>query len=170
VEEVVHSGKEHAVAIAVAEPYRDRTVRPLGIRDVEGWRLKVYEIAPAGRSVHLPLYEDGFAVAVKKLPQPPVAPRRAGVGFATFHEGSGVHYLLLCWWDRDSELFSRLMVRGIEEDDLWVWAQEHEMAGAWELQVVGFERDAWVDTVLSRPGDPNIEGYLERTLTIEAEA
>lgn len=157
------------MVFAVAEPYRDRTVRSLGVRDVEGWKLKVYGIASAGCSVYPPLYEDGFAVMVKKLPQPPVTPRRSGVGFAIFHEGRGVRYLLLCWWDRESELFSRLMVRGLEEDDLWVWAQEHEMAGAWEIQVIGFERDAWVDTVLTSPGAPDIDGYLERTLTIAAE-
>lgn len=157
------------MVFAVSEPYRDRAVRPLGVRDVEGWKLKVYGIAPAGRSVHPPLYEDGFTVMVKDLPQPPLTSRRSGVGFVIFHEGRGVHYLLLCWWDRESELFSRLMVRGLEEDDLWVWAQEHEMAGAWEIQVIAFERDAWVDTVLTTPGAPDVEGYLARTLTIPGE-
>ena len=153
--------------ISVFEPYRDRAIRPLGVRAVEGWRLKVYGIAPFGRTLHLPVYEDGFAVAARVLPQPPVTPHRAGVGFATFHEGKGVHYLSLGWWDRESELFSRLMVRGAEEDDLWVWTQEHETAGVWELQVIAFEREAWVDAVLSRPLAPDIDGYLRQVLTVE---
>lgn len=152
--------------ISVLEPYQERTISPLGVRAVDGWRLKLYGITVRGRSVHVPVYEDGFAVATRILPQPPETKRRAGVGFVTFHEGKGVHYLLLGWWDRESELFSRLMVRGAEEDDLWVWAQEHEMAGVWELQVVEFERRAWIDAVLSRPLAPDVDGYLEQVLSV----
>lgn len=153
--------------ISVLEPYRDRTIRPLGVRAVDGWRLKLYSISPTGRVVHLPLYEDGFVVATRVLPQPPETQRRAGVGFVTLHEARGVHYLLLSWWDRESELFSRLMVRGAEEDDLWVWAQGHETAGVWELQVIAFERKAWIDAVLSRPLAPDVDGYLGQVLTVE---
>lgn len=151
----------------VSQPYQDRTIRPLGVRGAAGWRLKTYAVLYGEAGLHLPLYEDGFVVAGQKLPQPPVTDRRAGVGFVIFHQGRGVHFLLLNWWDREDELFHRGMVRGMEEDDIWVWAGEGELGGVWDIQIIAFERDAWVETVLCRPEAPDVEGYLARFLTVE---
>lgn len=156
--------------ILIGEPYRDRTIRPLGVREAEGWRLKTYGVSYSGGPLHLAFYEDGLLVGSRELPQPPVYRQRAGVGFVIFHEGRGVHYLALHWWDREHELCGRLMVRGMEEDDLWVRAGEHEMACVWSLQVIAFERDAWVECVLAKPQAPDVEGYLARFLTLAPDA
>lgn len=153
---------------SVSEPYRDRIIRPLGVRTTRGWRLKAYEILYGNVPLHAAVYEDGLVAAARELPQPPVSRGRAGVGFVIFHQGRGVRYLALNWWDRENELFNRVMVRGMQEDDLWVWAREGEVACVWDLQVLGFERDAWVDAVLRNPEAPDVEGYLTRTLTVES--
>jgi hypothetical protein len=35
-------------------------------------------------------------------------------------------------------------------------------ACVWDLFVMCFERDAWLDEVLANPGGPNLDGYLHR--------
>lgn len=155
---------------SISEPYRDRAIRPLGIREARGWRLKAYAVQYHPGDLHESVYDDGLAVATGELPQPPVTRERAGVGFVIFHQGRGVRFLGLNWWDRENELFNRVMVRGLEEDELWVWARAGEVACVWDLQVMAFEREAWVDSVLRRPRAPDVEGYLTRTLVVEAPA
>lgn len=152
----------------VSEPYRDRAIRPLGVREVSGWRLKVYAVQYHEGPLPEVVYDDGLTVAGRELPQPPVTRERAGVGFVIFHEGRGVRFLVLNWWDRENELFNRVLIRGLDEDDLWVWARRGEVACVWDLQVLAFEREAWVDTVLRRSERPDVEAYLTRALTVPA--
>lgn len=154
---------------SVSEPYRNRTIRPLGIRKVHGWRLKAYEVLYGRAPLHQAVYEDGLAVAARELPQPPSSLGRSGVGFVIFHQGRGVRFLILNWWDRENELFNRVMIRGMVEDDIWVRAREGEVACVWDLQIVWFEREAWVDTVLRRPEAPDVDAYLTRVLRVEPE-
>jgi hypothetical protein len=35
-------------------------------------------------------------------------------------------------------------------------------ACVWDLFVMSFERDAWLDEVLANPEGPNLDGYLHR--------
>lgn len=154
---------------SVSEPYRDRAIRPLGVRTIYGWRLKVYGVLYGSAPLHRAVYEDGLAVAGRELPQPPASRGRSGVGFVIFNQGRGVRFLVLNWWDRENELFNRLMVRGMVEDDLWVWARGGEVGCVWDLQVSCFEREAWVDEVLRKPEAPDVDAYLARKLTVEPE-
>lgn len=154
---------------AGGELYRDRAIRALGVRRESGWRLKIYAVVYGSGSVHLPVYEDGFAVACRELPRPAVTADRPGVGFVIFRQGRGVHHLSLNWWDRRSQLFNRLLVRGMEEDDLWVWVRDGEVADVWDIPILSFERDAWVETVLQGPERPDLERYLRRFMLAEPE-
>lgn len=42
------------------------------------------------------------------------------------------------------------------------------IACAWELRVLSFEGDAWVEAVLAYPSGPDVEAYLARTLNEDA--
>ena len=61
------------------------------------------------------------------------------------------------------------MVRGMEEDDLWVWVREGEVGDVWDIPIIAFERDAWVHTVLGGARRPDVDGYLRRFLAAEPE-
>lgn len=151
----------------VSEPYRDRLIRFLGVRGLDGWRLKLYEIRYGPEPLSRELYEEGLAIAAGALPRPPVTEERPGVGFVILHRGRAVHYLVLNWWDRENELFNRVLLRGFEEDGAWEWGRAGETACVWDLQVLGFERDAYVDAVLAGAGGPDLEGYLARGLEVD---
>lgn len=42
------------------------------------------------------------------------------------------------------------------------------IACVWDLRVMWFEREAWVETVLANPAGPDIEQYLLRRLNEDA--
>lgn len=41
------------------------------------------------------------------------------------------------------------------------------MACTWELAVIGFERDAWLQTVLRNPGGPDLDAYCAVQMNAE---
>lgn len=151
------------------EPYRPRPIEFLGLRELDGWRLKLYSIRHGDRPVPEELRESGLARAAAALPGPAVTPERPGVGFVIFHRGRGVDFLVLNWWDRENELFNRVLLRGHAEDAAWEWGRGGETACVWDLQVLAFERDAYVERVLARPAAPDLDGYLGERLEVAPE-
>jgi len=148
----------------VSEPYRVRPIRFEGVRGVAGWRLKLYSITYGPEPVDWPCYEDGLELAREALPQPPIQADRPGVGFVIAHQGRGGHYLVLNWWANENEYFNRVFVRPRAGDQPWRQASGGESACVWDLQVIWFEREAYVETVLSPPAGPDVEAYLARRL------
>lgn len=55
---------------------------------------------------------------------------------------------MLCWWDRENELPIRVFVRQ-HDGSPWRPAQGSESVCVWDLQVICFERDAYVHTVMA---------------------
>lgn len=150
----------------VSEAYRQRPIRFVELRHWEGWRLKLYSIAYVDGPIDWAAYEAGLALALPALPQPADTAHRPGVGFVIAHQGRGVHYLVLNWWDNENEYFNRVYVRPLETAAAWRAASGGESACVWDLQVVAFERDAFVTCVLARPSRPDIERYLTTTLNL----
>src|SRR5262245_19618913 len=144
------------------QPYTPRPIRPLGLLPHAGWRLKLYGITFGPGPLDRPRFEPGVALALAALPAPAVADGRPGVGFLILHQGRTGDYAVLGWWGNENELPLRVFVRppGVAG---WRPAQGGESACVWDLQVVAFERDAYVETVLASddPADP-VVAYLGR--------
>ncbi len=131
-----------------------------GVRNLAGWRIKQYAITLPGETLDRAPFDAGFRFAAESLPQPPVAHGRFGVGFAICHQGRGINYLVLCWWSRENELPLRVFVREHGETKMWRPARGEESVCVWDLEVINRERDAYVRTILSKTGAPDIETYL----------
>lgn len=143
----------------VTQPYRPRPTRFLRLQEHDGWRLKVYSIVYGEMDLDHPTYDEGLALALDDLPEDAVTESRPGVGFVIFHQGRGVHYLVLAWWDNENELPLRVFVRGSDEPSIWREARGAESICVWDLQVIDFERDAYIKAILSG-GPPDIDAYL----------
>jgi hypothetical protein len=104
-------------------------------------------------------------LAATVLPQPPVADDRYGVGFAIAHDARSLGIALVYWWQSENELHQRIYVS--PKDDPGAFTQvENQPAGCvWELEVVDFERRAWIEDVLASPAGPALDRYLERSFS-----
>ena len=91
-------------------PYQPRLLTCLGIEAVAGYRLKVYTICYGDQAFDRQGFAQGWDLARAALPQPSVAAGRPGVGFAIMHQGRTGNYLILCWWDRENELPTRIFL------------------------------------------------------------
>ena len=152
--------------------------RPIRFRDVlarAGWRLKRYAISagPDAASdvaaADWPEFAAGRALALEALPAPARTAERPGAGFLVEHRGAGADYVVLGWWDRENELPVRVVVREHAPASPWRVARASESFCVWDLQVVSFERDAYVATVLAPgAGPPAVEAYLAARLDVAA--
>lgn len=146
-------------------PYAPRPRRCLGLRDLGGWTLKHYEISIDGQWPDEAGFGTAIALAEAALPQPPRDGGRIGVGFLVLHRGRGCDYLVLAWWDRENELPTRIFLREHGGGGEWRAARGNESFCVWDLEVIGFERDAYVATVLSGASLDAARGdYLSRML------
>jgi hypothetical protein len=154
-----------ALATTLETPYRPRHVRFIRREDVEGWQLKLYGIAVNGEEPRPEVVEAVRDLAATVLPQPSVADDRYGVGFAIAHDAKWLGIALVYWWQSENELHQRIYVS--PKDDPRAFTQvENQPAGCvWELEVVDFERRAWIEDVLARPGGPDLDRYLGRSFS-----
>ena len=152
------------------QPFRPRPVRFHGLRHREGWRLKLYSITHDGAPAELAGFEDGIARAAEALPLPAVAAGRPGAGFVIAHAGRSAAYVVLGWWDHENELPLRVWVRPAAGDGAWRPAEGGESFCVWDLQVLWFEREAYVATVLAEGHPDPVRAYLARHLAVEPAA
>lgn len=147
--------------IMLQEPYQMRPIRFLEWWTEAGWRLKVYGIAYRRDLPRPELVEAAKAVARPLLPQPAVGEGRYGVGFLGVHDGRGANFVFLDWWGNENELTHHVWVSPADQpaalDDV---TPTGLTACVWDLAVLWFERQAWVEAVLARPDGPDLDAYL----------
>jgi hypothetical protein len=153
-------------------PFAPRPIVPHAVLVHGDWRLKRYAITVGDTPDEAPLdwnaFAPGVALALDALPAPATAPGRPGVGFLIAHRGRGADYVVIGWWSAENELPVRVLVRPQHAGGAWRGAREGESFCVWDLQVLAFERDAWVATALAPDGDAplaaRLEAYLARRL------
>jgi hypothetical protein len=154
--------------IQLDHPYVRRPVRFLELWEWQGWRIKVYGIAARAPYPSEELVEVAREIAKERLPQPAISDRHYGVGYLVVHEGADGDYVLVDWWSDQDILQHHLYgaPKGHAGKLQYHWPQGAGYC-VFELAVSWFEREAWVETVLSRPQAPDLEAYLLRRLNAD---
>jgi hypothetical protein len=149
--------------------YEPRPIRFDGLREIDGWRLKRYSITYGPGPLEWSVFEPAMALVDAALPPPAVTAARPGLGFVIAHRGRTALYCVLSWWDNENELPTRVFVRDLEGDAEWRPARGAESFCVWDLQVIAFERDAYVTTLLAGKADAAAaaRAYLATVLTHE---
>ncbi len=150
------------------EPYQSRPIRCLEIWHVDDWRIKVYGIAYGRALPNEALMAAGKAVAQHTLPQPAFTDNRYGVGYLGVHEGRGVNFVFVDWFADENEIHHRVFTGPTDNPSRLVpTSVEQSTACVWDLRVMAFERQAWLDTVLLNPQGPDLAAYLACQLNEE---
>ena len=151
--------------LQLIEPYRARSIRFLELWRHLGWRIKLYGIAYDREAPESNLVSAAKRVAADRLPQPAIGQGRYGVGFVGVHEGRGANFVFVDWWADENELHHHVYIsRSDDAENLEYAAPSGPVACVWDLGLIGFERDCWVDMILANPKGPDLEGYLARRL------
>ncbi|MBY0112627.1 MAG: hypothetical protein K2Y21_07385 [Phycisphaerales bacterium] len=143
------------------KPFTPRPAHAHALIDLDAWTLKPYAIL--GRDSAADLFDAHLlATIAAALPTPARTASRPGVAFAIHHIATPLDYLIVCWWDNENELFTRVLVRdaaAADRDPATPWrATDRESFCVWDMDIMQHERAAYVRQVLSGNGD--VAGYV----------
>ena len=117
-------------------------------------RVKHYGISRHDRVPRPALVEATREAARETIPA-------GALGFTIAHDAATAGLGLVYWWANENEIHSRLFASPFDEPGRLEPIDGTAMACVWELEVIDFERKAWLDHVL-KAGD--VERYLEQSL------
>lgn len=144
--------------------YHPRPVQSLSPILIDDYRMKRYELSVAEPAVDKTFSDDNWrAFLAGCLPRNGDA-REHRVGFAILHYAQDGNYLLVSRWYGGNmlkhEAFTLTQAaNGWSLDPL---LESRIVACVWELEVMSFERDAWVRTAMAQHGSaPSLELYLD---------
>jgi hypothetical protein len=134
--------------------YRPRSIRFVRREDLGDWRLKVYGIgthAPDAR----PEFVDATLDAAREA-----LPGGGGAGFVIAHDANAAGLALVYWWDNENEIHGRFFASPLDDPAALAPNDGTGLACVWEMEVLDFERRAWLEDVLKN-GD--VDEYLSRS-------
>jgi len=140
-------------------PFRERPTRFAGVLEHAGYRLRLHDVWCEGDVHDEERFAAGLAAALEQLPTPAVQSGRPGVGFVIRHQGATGDYLILCWWDNENELPTRVWV---QRDEGWRPGNERESFCVWDLQILWQERNRYLATVLAGARGGGTAAYLRQ--------
>lgn len=150
-------------------PYETRPIRFIGIWEFDAWRMKVYGIAYANSTPQSRLVDAVQPVARQRLTRADNEIHHHGVGFIGIHEGKTGNFVFVSCWANENELYHHIYTSSPEQPEQLIDMTSTGLtACTWDLRVLCFERDAWVERVLKQYPHPDIDGYLETTLNSDA--
>jgi hypothetical protein len=82
-------------------------------------------------------------------------------GFTIAHDAASAGLAIVYWWANDNEIHMRAFAAPQDDPGALTLSAGTGMACVWELEVIDFERRAWLEDVL-KGGD--VDRYLERHL------
>ena len=95
--------------------------------------------------------------------------RHYEVGFLGIHDGRTSNFVFVDWWADENELHHHVFISPPDKPaELLDMTATGPTACVWDLRGIGFERDAWVSTVLRNAGGPDIDAYLAQRLNEDA--
>lgn len=149
--------------VTLSQSYTERPIRFLELWSYAGWLLKVYSVSAKREVCSGDLVEVAKEVAAQHLPLPAVSPERYGVGTLIIHEGNDANFALLDHWTGENMLHHQVFAAPLERPlELTDFSHTKLAMCVWELYILAFERQAWMDTVVRRPEQPDFDAYLAR--------
>lgn len=145
--------------------YKPRPVRFLELWNPGNWQIKVYGIAYKRPFPAPELIEAAKNAAVSRLAAVPATMRHYNVGFLGVHHGRTANFVFLDWWADENELHNHVYVSPTDNPGRLNYVTPTGLAACvWDLAVISFERQAWVDTVLCNPNGPDLTAYIDQRL------
>jgi hypothetical protein len=117
-------------------------------------RLKHYGIATHGDEPRPELAAATRRAAEQAVPA-------GAYGFTIAHDAASAGLAIVYWWANENEIHSRAFASPLDDPGALEPADGTGMACVWELEVIEFERRAWLEDVL-KAGDH--DRYLQRAL------
>jgi hypothetical protein len=133
--------------------YRARSIRFIRRETLGDWEMKVYGIGTHAADARPEFVAATLDAAREALPD------GGGAGFVIAHDAASAGLSLVYWWANENEIHGRFFASPLEDPSAYVPYDGTGLSCVWEMEVMDFERRAWLEDVLKR-GD--VDAYLAR--------
>lgn len=149
--------------------YRTRAIRFMGVRAVDAWRVKEYAISAGNEEPSAALQQAARAMAAQVLLGAAAHTAHYGVAILGIHQGATDNLVFVSWWVNENELHHSVHRSPPDaRERLTRVGSDGPVGCVWDLRILGFEAQAWVDEVLRRGRAADLERYLEKGWTCDA--
>ncbi len=149
--------------------YQTRPIRFIELNEHQDWMIKIYSISIKNErvsSTHIELAKQQLNEWLKLSKNYPLTTYR--IATLIIHEGREGCFAILNWWIDDNMLQNHVFV-ATQDDPLHfkLFSDKRIITCVWELAVIWFERNAWVEHVLKQSDQPNFDAYLNSQLNAD---
>lgn len=149
--------------------YQTRPIRFIELHEHQDWMIKIYSISIKNErvpSTHIELAKQQLNEWLKLSKNYPLTTYR--IATLIIHEGREGCFAILNWWIDDNMLQNHVFV-ATQDDPLYfkLFSDKGIITCVWELAVIWFERNAWVEHVLKQSDQPNFDAYLNSQLNAD---
>lgn len=153
----------------ISNGYKARSVRFMDYVNSNGWTIKVYGISMRKALVSTELIEyakSNLAKWLEKSNDYPLTTYK--VATLIVHEGREGVFTLLNWWIDENMIQNQVYFSTYDKpNDFEYFSDRGIICCVWELAVIWFERNAWIQHVLDKSDQPDFAAYLKETLNAE---
>jgi hypothetical protein len=158
---------EQPVSDGEAFRYFPRWVEAGDVISLNGYRLKSYSMHLSDKKEKQVLENHDLQALLQACVPPASEPLDHGPGFVIVHYARDGDYLLISRWYGGNMLKHELfrLVQNAEGWQAEPLRSTNIVACVWELQVIAFERQAWVATAMAKRGtERSFKSYLNTVL------
>lgn len=151
----------------VQSKYQIRPIRFLGLENCGAWTVKLYSISFKNEYAS----EEQIQAAKDRIPEwllQAELTRQPHYKVATLiiHEGRDGCFAIISWWTGENmlQLFAYIADEKLP-DQFHLISDKGIVSCVWEMAILWFERNAWVEKVLMQPENPDaLNQYLQEQL------
>ena len=127
-----------------------------------GWHIKTYGISARHKRPPETLFKQLGTLVPAILKDMPKDFDVYNIAFAILHEAADGDFILFHWWTGENMLASRVFHAPDRNSPFEDIKATRIIACIWELEIIKFERDLWVETMLNAARQPAPDTYLTR--------
>lgn len=149
--------------------YKPRPVRFLELYNHRDWQIKIYSISAKNETVSTEIVGYAKRNLAGMLEKDAIENLETyNTAILILHEGREGYFIIISWWIGENLLRHYVYSAPIENPSVFtLYSNNGIITCIWEMAVLWFERNAWVEHVLKKPRSPDIESYLSSRLNAD---
>lgn len=149
-----------------SEVYKERFIRFVDLFQVEDWTVKLYWISYKNENHNDEWVKFSLSVFKDRINSISNSLTHYNLGVGMIHEGKDGTYVIFSYWVEENMIDHLVyMIDPLSEKGYKRIEPNTIVSCVWELEVLYFEKQQWIEHMLKGRGNTN--AYLSNTLTID---
>jgi hypothetical protein len=153
----------------ISTAYKTRPIRFLEIYTLQDWKIKMYSISVRHTLVDAQNIENAKQLLHVWLQDSEIYPLETyKIATLILHEGKEGCFAIINWWISENMLQQFVYLAKNEQPaEFKLYSNNGIFTCVWEMEVLWFEKNAWVKNILMKADKPDVEAYLDEHLNVD---